>query len=107
MITSSQLWSAVGTLAVIFISTVIFQTHHTDKRLDDLRSDMNARFADFQRSIDKRFDDLRDWVRSEIKAAIDPIHAELKAINGRLDRLEERVAKIEDKLEVISLIRKP
>jgi hypothetical protein len=96
MITSSQLWSAVGTLAVIFISIVLFQTHHTDKRIDDLKS-----------SIDKRFDDLRDWVEVMIKAAVDPIHAELKAIHGRLDRLEDRVAKIEDKIDSISLIRKP
>jgi len=44
-----------------------------DKRIDDLRGEMSARFGE----VNHRFDDLKDWIRSEVKR-----------LEGRIDRNE-------------------
>jgi hypothetical protein len=54
------LWALVAQTAVIVL-VMIFNHARFAARIDDLRSEMNARFN----AIDKRFDDLRDWMRSE------------------------------------------
>ena len=50
---------------------------HLDKRIDDLRSEMNH-----------RFDDMKLWAQSEFRR-----------LDERIDRLTERISKIEEKLE--------
>ena len=93
--TVGQLWTAVGVAFLGYLIALLYQTHHTDKRIDDLRSEMNARFASFEKllderfasferllderfaAVDKRFDDLTRWLQSEIK------------------RLDDRVEKVE------------
>jgi hypothetical protein len=52
---------------VVLVSALVYQTHYIDKRFEDLNH---------------RFDDLKDWIRSEIKR-----------LEHRLDRLEHPVAK--------------
>jgi hypothetical protein len=50
-----QSWAQVLTIAAAIVGALIYQTHY----------------------IDKRFDDLKDWIR-----------AELRRIDERLDRIE-------------------
>jgi hypothetical protein len=69
----AQSWVQVGTICAVLVAALIYQTHYIDKRFE---------------AVDKRFDDLKDWIR-----------AELRRIDERLDSLTERVAKIEEKLE--------
>ena len=52
-------WLQLALLVTTLVVTVI----HIDKRIDDLKSEMNHRFD----AIDKRIDDLKDWVRSEMR----------------------------------------
>lgn len=61
-----QLWSAIIVVVVAQVVGLFYQTNHLDKRIDDLRSEMSH-----------RFDDLKDWIR-----------AELRRIDERIDRLE-------------------
>jgi hypothetical protein len=59
MVGVTQFWSGIAAVIVSLGIGMYFQ----NRRTDDLRSEMNARFG----SIDKRFDDLKDWLRSEFK----------------------------------------
>ena len=71
-----QLWSAIAVVMLGYIVGFYFQHRDTDnvnRRIDDLRAEMNGRLV----AIDKRLDDLKDWMRSEFK------------------RLEERIERIE------------
>jgi hypothetical protein len=43
---------------------------------------MNKRFDDFRVAIDKRFDDLKDYIRSEFKR-----------VDERIDRLESPIVR--------------
>jgi len=62
-----QSWIQVGTICVVLVPALFYQTHYIDKRFEDLNH---------------RFDDLKDWIRCEIKR-----------LEDRLDRLEHPVAK--------------
>jgi predicted Holliday junction resolvase-like endonuclease len=73
----SLTWSQVGTLIGALVVVMGAFAYHMDKRFDALQNQMNH-----------RFDDLKDWVR-----------AELRRIDERLDSLTERITKIEEKLE--------
>jgi Tfp pilus assembly protein PilN len=66
---SSQLWGAVVVIVLGYALGFYFQSRsiaHLDKRIDDLRAELNH-----------RFDDLKDWIRSEVQ------------------RLEERIERVE------------
>jgi len=65
----SQLWGAAAAIVLGYVLGFYSQSRsiaHLDKRIDDLRAELNH-----------RFDDLKDWIRSEVK------------------RLEERIEHIE------------
>jgi len=73
---NSQLWGAVVVIVLGYVLGFYFQSRsiaHLVKRIDDLRAEINARFAE----VNHRFDDLKDWIRSEVK------------------RLEERIERTE------------
>ena len=85
--TLGQLWTAVGVAFFGYLIALLYQTHHTDKRIDDLRSEINGRFASFEKliderfaAVDKRFDDLTRWLQSEIRR-----------LDDRLEKLEHPV----------------
>lgn len=79
-----QSWAQTITIAAVLVAALIYQTRNLDKRIDDFRAEMNHRFEDFREeinhrvddlqthmnsrfaAIDRRFDDLKDWIRSEI-----------------------------------------
>jgi hypothetical protein len=74
MTSVQQFWLGVAVIVVGYLLGFYFQ--HRD--VESLRREMDARFA----AIDKRFDDLKDWIRAEIRR-----------IDERLDRLEHPVVK--------------
>jgi len=78
---NNQLWGAVVVIVLGYVLGFYFQSRsiaHLDKRIDDLRAEMNARFAE----INHRFDDLKDWIRSEVKR-----------LEDRIERIEHPVVK--------------
>ena len=78
---NSQLWGAVVVIVLGYVLGFYFQSRgiaHLDKRIDDLRAEMNARFSE----INHRFDDLKDWIRSEVKR-----------LEDRIERIEHPVVK--------------
>jgi Tfp pilus assembly protein PilN len=78
---NNQLWGAVGVIVLGYVLGFYFQSRsiaHLDKRIDDLRAEMNARFGE----ISHRFDDLKDWIRSEVKR-----------LEDRIERIEHPVVK--------------
>ena len=62
-------WGLAMMVALTVVLGVVYQTHHFDKRFEDSRS-----------SVDRRFDDLRDFIRSEIGR-----------LESRIERLEHPV----------------
>jgi Tfp pilus assembly protein PilN len=72
---SSQLWGAVVVIVLGYVLGFYFQSRniaHLDKRIDDLRAELNH-----------RFDDLKDWIRSEVKRLEDRIeHVEHAVVKG-------------------------
>lgn len=50
-------------LAILVCLTIVAAMIYGNSRLNDLRNSLNGRFS----SMDKRFDDLKDWIRSEVK----------------------------------------
>jgi hypothetical protein len=62
-------WGPAMMVALTVVLGVVYQTHHFDKRFEDLRN-----------GVDKRFEDLREFIRSEIAR-----------IQGRIERLEHPV----------------
>jgi hypothetical protein len=65
-------WGSALLIVFGFVLTVVYQTHHFDKRFDYL---------------DKRIDDLRDLTRSEIRR----VEERMGRIEDRLDRLERPI----------------
>jgi len=69
---NNQLWGAVVVIVLGYVLGFYFQSRsiaHLDKRIDDLRAAMNGRLGE----INHRFDDLKDWIRSEVKRLEDHI----------------------------------
>lgn len=70
-------WGPVLVVVFSILVGLVYSTHHTDKRIDDLRSYLDARFE----AVDKRFEDL-----------IRLMEARFKGVEDRLDRLGHPVA---------------
>ncbi len=72
---SSQLWGAVVVIVLGYVLGFYFQSRsiaHLDKRIDDLRAELNH-----------RFDDLKDWIRSGVQRLEERIeHAEHPVVKG-------------------------
>ncbi|HEV2177847.1 MAG TPA: hypothetical protein VGW33_11715 [Terriglobia bacterium] len=78
---NSQIWAATAIIVVGYILGFYFNHREVEslrRAMESLRREMETRFA----AIDKRFDDLKDWIR-----------AELRRIDERLDRLEHPLVK--------------
>ncbi len=65
-------WGLAVLIVFGFVVSAVYQTHHFDKRLDDLR--------EFTKSEIRRLEDL---IKSEVK------------------RVEERIGRVEDRLECL------
>lgn len=66
-------WGPALVVLFGFVITVVYNAHHFDKRLD---------------LTDKRIDDLRDTLKSEINR-----------VESRIGRIEDRITRIEERLE--------
>jgi hypothetical protein len=64
---NTQIWAAAGAVIVSILLTMIYQ---------------NARFNAREKRIDDRINDLKDWIRSEIRR-----------VEDRIDRIEHPVYK--------------
>jgi hypothetical protein len=58
--TAPQLFTAAAVIVLGQLAAMLYSTHHTDKRIDDLRSEMSHRFEDLTRYIEARFKALED-----------------------------------------------
>ena len=67
-------------VALTLVLGVVYQTHHFDKRFEDLREHFDKRFEDLREHFNKRFDDQRDFIRSEVLR-----------LESRIERLERPV----------------
>ena len=54
----------------------------------------NVRISDSNTALNKRIDDLRDFIRSENGRVVDFIHAENSRIDQKLDRISETLAAV-------------
>ncbi len=79
-----QIWSAVAVIVIGYLVAMLYQTHHLDRRIDDLRSEVNH-----------RFDDLREWIRAEFRR----IDERIDHLAGRVEKLEVHLDKLGARLE--------
>jgi predicted nuclease with TOPRIM domain len=80
-------WGPIAVIVGGYLLGIYFQ----NRRIDDLRSSVNS-----------RFDDLRDLLKSEVKRLEDSIGR----VDGRVERVEKRLDRIEDRLEH-PIVRQP
>lgn len=64
---SGQIWAATAVIVIGYMAGFFFQ----NRRIDDLRS-----------SMENRFDDLKDW-----------IHSEIRRLEDRIERLEHPITR--------------
>jgi predicted nuclease with TOPRIM domain len=79
-----RIWSAVAVIVIGYLVAMLYQTHHWDRRIDDLRSEVNH-----------RFDDLKEWIRAEFRR----IDERIDHLAGRVERLEAPFDKLEARFE--------
>jgi hypothetical protein len=63
--------------AILVCLTVVVGFFYSNSRMTDLRNDVNARLNAMDKRFDARFDDLKDWIRAEIRRLEErtsPIH---------------------------------
>jgi chromosome segregation ATPase len=73
-------WGPVAVIVVGYLLGIFFQ----NRRIDDLRDSMNT-----------RFEDLRDLLKSEIKR----LEERLGRMEGRLDHVDQRLDRMDQRLE--------
>jgi Tfp pilus assembly protein PilN len=84
-------WGPVAVIVAGYLLGIYFQSRsisHLDRRIDDLRD-----------SINKRFDDLHDLLKSEIKRVeerIGHLATRMERVEQRLDRIDERLARLDN-----------
>jgi predicted nucleic acid-binding Zn-ribbon protein len=74
-------WGPVAVIVGGYLLGIYFQ----NRRIDDLRD-----------SINRRFDDLRELLKSEVKRLderLDRLESEIKRLDERFDRLEHPIAR--------------
>jgi hypothetical protein len=85
-------WGPVAVIVGGYLLGIYFQSRsiaHLDRRIDDLRDAMTTRFDamttrfnDLRETMNKRFDDLHDLLKSEVKR-----------VEDRLERLEHPIVR--------------
>jgi len=82
---NNQIWPATAIIVIGYVIGFYFQSRsigHLDKRIDDLRSEMNARFAE----MNARFSDLRSEMNARFTDMRDLLHSEIRRVEERLER---------------------
>jgi len=80
-------WGPVAVIVAGYLLGAYFQSRsiaHLDRRIDDLRD-----------SVNNRFDDLRDLLKSEVKR----VEESIGHVDTRVQRVEQRLDRIDDRLE--------
>jgi uncharacterized membrane-anchored protein YjiN (DUF445 family) len=86
----------VGVAFLGYLIALLYQTHHTGKRIDDLRSEINARFASFEKLIDERFANFEKLINERFAAVEKRFDERLAAVEKRFD---ERFAAVEKRFD--------
>ena len=90
MMTNAQLYMLLApALASLF--GVFFAAWRTDKRLDDLRSDMNRQFGDVTRDVNRQFD--------KVNATLQIIQQDLTRFHGVQSSHEEAITTIKERMK--------
>lgn len=51
-----NLWLPIGSILLTVILGVVYQTHHFDKRIDDMKAHFDQRIADLEKRISDRLE---------------------------------------------------
>jgi len=80
------LLTPVATLAIVMVGFL-----YSNRRIDDLRSDMEHRIGDLRTDIEHRISDLGDALRAEMAKNHSEMLARFADLDTRLTRLESRL----------------
>jgi predicted nucleic acid-binding Zn-ribbon protein len=84
---------ALATFIISIFGASWLNQQAMNKRIDDLRSYLDARFAAIEQTMNARFD--------AVDARFDAVDARFDAVESRISRLEQRVERIERQLDAI------
>ena len=84
---------ALATFIVSIFGASWLNQQAMNKRIDDLRSYLDARFGALEQTMNARFD--------AVDARFDAVDARFEAVDQRIARLEQRVERIERQLDQI------
>ncbi|HTU44424.1 MAG TPA: hypothetical protein VMF91_05150 [Bryobacteraceae bacterium] len=70
-------WGPALLMVFGLVITAVYQNHHFDKRIDDLRA----------------------YVDSQVKRLEDVIKSEVKRLEDRMGHIEDRITRVEERLE--------
>ncbi len=73
-------WAQVLAIVMPVMFTIIIGIFYNNRRIDDLRSDMNQRFVDMNQSINQRFVDMNQSMNQRF---VD-MHEEIREIKNLL-----------------------
>ena len=88
--TNAQLYTLLAP-ALVSLFGVFFAAWRTDKRLDDLRGDMNRQFSDVSRDVNRQFD--------KVNATLLLIQQDLTRFHGVQSAHEEAIATLKERMK--------
>jgi len=91
---------ALATFIISIFGASWLNQQAMNKRIDDLRSYLDARFAAIEQTMNARFDAV-DARFDAVDARFDAVDARFDAVDNRISHLEQRVERIERQLDSI------
>ncbi len=76
---------------VLTLTVVMVGFLYNNARMNDLRQDLTSRMASLEGTFNRRLDDQRDLLRSEVARVESALLSKFAELDGRLSRLEARI----------------
>jgi septation ring formation regulator EzrA len=91
---------ALATFVISIFGASWLNQQAMNKRIDDLRSYLDARFGFLEQTMNARFAAV-DARFNAVDARFDAVDARFDSVDNRIDKLEQRVERIERQLDSI------
>ncbi len=84
-------------IMVTLVATIWISSWSQNKRFDDLRNDLKSRYDDLRTEMHSGFDGLR----GEMNRRFDEVTTRLDRIERKLDNHDERIVRVEERTALI------
>ncbi|UCE05795.1 MAG: hypothetical protein JSW07_19725 [bacterium] len=97
-------WAQVLAIVLPVMFAVIIGVIYNNRRVDDLRSDMNQRFAEMNQTMNERFAEMNQTMNERFAQMNETINQRFSDMNQRISDLKSDVTEIRHLL--IDLVRR-